>query len=292
MIKRFLIGLIALFGLVVGMNAAQAAKDEPAQTPAPVPSIVPPPATPDNILVLDLSTGGRVRIQLRPDVAPNHVERIKTLARRGFYDGVIFHRVIDGFMAQTGDPQGTGAGGSELPDIKAEFNRLPHVRGVVSMARADSEDSANSQFFIMFMPVIRLDGKYTAFGRVLDGMQYVDAIPRGEPPAEPASVIRAFIEADGERAPIPRSAQPPVPAPGQPAPATEAVAPATPPADEPAPVPAEPGAPGEAVDAATGQPVADAPVADAPDAATEAAPPAMDEAAPATPEPETASPQL
>ncbi|WP_429591796.1 peptidylprolyl isomerase [Sphingomonas zeicaulis] len=267
------------------MNAAQAAKDEP--TPAPVPSIVPPPATPDNILVLDLSTGGRVRIQLRPDVAPNHVERIKTLARRGFYDGVIFHRVIDGFMAQTGDPQGTGAGGSELPDVQAEFNRLPHVRGVVSMARADNENSANSQFFIMFMPVIRLDGKYTAFGRVLDGMQYVDAIPRGEPPAEPASIIRAFIEADGERAPIPRSAQPPVPAPGQPAAPTEAVAPAVPPAAEPAPAPAESTSPGEAVDAATGQPVADAP-----DAATEAAPPAADEAAAAAAEPEAASPQL
>ena len=248
MIKRFLIGLIALFGLVVGVGAAQAAKEAPAPVaPVVVPPIVPPPVTPDNVLVLDLSTGGRVRIQLRPDVAPSHVERIKTLARRGFYDGVIFHRVIDGFMAQTGDPQGTGAGGSELPDVKAEFNRLPHVRGVVSMARADSEDSANSQFFIMFMPVIRLDGKYTAFGRVIEGMQYVDAIPRGEPPAQPASIVRAFIEADGERAPIPRSAQPPVPAPGQPAPpAAEAVPPVTdvapvaPPAAEPTPAPATP----------------------------------------------------
>ncbi|MEQ9663135.1 MAG: peptidylprolyl isomerase [Parasphingopyxis sp.] len=155
-----------------------------------------PEADPENTLLLDLSTGGRVAIRLRPDVAPNHVERIKTLARQGFYNGIIFHRVIDGFMAQTGDPTGTGEGGSNLPDLSAEFSRLPHVRGAVSMARANEPDSANSQFFITFMPSLRLDENYTVFGRVISGMQFVDAIPRGEPPARPARIIRASVAAD------------------------------------------------------------------------------------------------
>jgi len=158
----------------------------------------PPPVTDkENLWLLDLSTGGRVTIWLRPDVAPKMVERIKTLTRRHFYDGLLFHRVIDGFMAQGGDPKGDGTGGSTLPDMKAEFNFLPHVRGAVSAARtADREDSANSQFFIVFQPRLSLDHKYTVFGRVIDGMQYVDAIARGEPPAHPTKILHAYIAAD------------------------------------------------------------------------------------------------
>ncbi|MFN3388040.1 MAG: peptidylprolyl isomerase [Allosphingosinicella sp.] len=156
----------------------------------------PPPLDPENTLHLDLSTGGRVTIQLRPDVAPAHVERIKTLTRRGFYDGLVFHRVIEGFMAQGGDPTGDGTGGSELPDLKAEFNGLPHVRGAVAAARTEAPDTANSQFFIMFTPRFALDGKYTVFGRVVAGMNYVDAINRGEPPALPSKIVRASIGAD------------------------------------------------------------------------------------------------
>lgn len=176
------------------------AKKKPIVAPAPLPTIVEPAATPDNLWHLQLSTGGEVIVQLRPDKAPNHIERIRTLTRAGFYDGVLFHRVIDGFMAQTGDPKGTGEGASPLPDIKAEFNDLPHLRGSVSMARAEGVNSANSQFFIVFLPVMRLDGKYTVFGRVQSGMQYVDAIERGEPPANPARVVKAYIEADGPNA--------------------------------------------------------------------------------------------
>ena len=157
----------------------------------------------DNILFLDLSNGQRVAIRLMPDWAPHHVERVKTLAREGFYDGVIFHRVIDGFMAQTGDPTGTGQGGSELPDLKAEFNPMPHVRGTVSMARAQSEDSANSQFFIVFYPRFSLDKKYTNFGRVIAGMDAVDAIVRGEPPSNPTRIVQASIAADNRPAPSP-----------------------------------------------------------------------------------------
>ncbi|WP_202389583.1 peptidylprolyl isomerase [Croceibacterium soli] len=152
----------------------------------------------DNILYLDLSNGQRVAIRLMHDWAPNHVERIKTLTRQGFYDGVIFHRVIDGFMAQTGDPTGTGTGGSPLPDLKAEFNPMPHVRGTVSMARAQSEDSANSQFFIVFYPRFTLDRKYTNFGRVIGNMAAVDAITRGEPPANPTYIVQASIAADNK----------------------------------------------------------------------------------------------
>ena len=163
---------------------------------APAPSFAPPPLDPENTLLLDLSTGGRVTIQLRPDVAPAHVERIKTLARKGFYDGLTFHRVIDGFMAQGGDPTGDGTGGSDLADLKAEFNALPHVRGAVSAARSESPDSANSQFFIMFAPRFALDRKYTVFGRVVGGMNHVDAIERGEPPAEPSRIVKAAIAAD------------------------------------------------------------------------------------------------
>jgi peptidylprolyl isomerase len=169
-----------------------------AVSPAFAQTTAPAPAAPDleNMLVLDLSTGGRVTIQMYPAVAAAHVERIKTLTRQGFYNGVIFHRVIDGFMAQTGDPKGTGQGGSELPDLKAEFNRIPHLRGTVSMARTNDPDTANSQFFICFQPRFSLDNKYTVFGRVTSGMQFVDAIERGEPPLNPSKVLQASIAAD------------------------------------------------------------------------------------------------
>ena len=152
----------------------------------------------ENILYLDLSTGERVAIRLVPEWAPNHVERIKTLTRQGFYDGVVFHRVIDGFMAQTGDPTATGQGSSDLPDLEAEFNMLPHVRGTVSMARADAENSANSQFFIVFYPRFALDRRYTNFGRVISNMPAVDAIERGEPPRNPTQVLQASIAADNK----------------------------------------------------------------------------------------------
>ena len=158
----------------------------------------------ENILVLDLSHGKRVQIRLMEQWAPAHVQRIKTLARQGFYDGIIFHRVIDGFMAQTGDPTGTGQGGSSLPDLKAEFNPMPHVRGTVSMARAQSEDSANSQFFITFYPKFLLDKNYTNFGRVISGMDGVDAINRGEPPTDPTRILQASIAADNKPVPAPQ----------------------------------------------------------------------------------------
>jgi cyclophilin family peptidyl-prolyl cis-trans isomerase len=152
-----------------------------------------PAADPANILNLQLTTGGTVSVLLRPDKAPLSVERIKTLVNRHFYDGTIFHRVIEGFMAQGGDPQGTGEGGSDLPDLKAEFNELPHVRGVMAMARASSPDSANSQFYIMLAPNLTLDNKYTVVGRVIAGMGQVDLIEKGEPPANPTKVVRAWM---------------------------------------------------------------------------------------------------
>jgi peptidylprolyl isomerase len=179
--------------LLLGIVAA-ALSPAMAQTAAPAPT--PTAQDLENMLVLDLSTGGRVTIQMFPAVAPTHVERIKTLTRQGFYNGVIFHRVIDGFMAQTGDPKGTGQGGSELPDLKAEFNNTPHLRGTVSMARTNEPDTANSQFFICFQPRFSLDKKYTVFGRVTSGMQFVDAIERGEPPVNPSTVIQASIASD------------------------------------------------------------------------------------------------
>lgn len=175
-----------------------------AMSPAVAQTATPAAVAPDleNVLVLDLSTGGRVTIQLFPTDAPAHVERIKTLARQGFYNGIVFHRVIDGFMAQTGDPKGTGQGGSELPDLKAEFNRIPHLRGTVSMARTNEPDTANSQFFICFQPRFNLNNKYTVFGRVTSGMQFVDAIERGEPPLNPSKVLQASIAADNVPPPV------------------------------------------------------------------------------------------
>ena len=147
----------------------------------------------DDRLTLSLSTGGDVVIKLRPDLAPGHVSRITELAGRGFYDGVLFHRVIPGFMAQTGDPTGTGTGSSDLPDLKAEFNREPHVRGTVSMARKGDPDSANCQFFICFEDAGFLDGQYTVFGEVESGMEHVDALPKGEPPASPGRIEKATV---------------------------------------------------------------------------------------------------
>ena len=147
----------------------------------------------DDRLTLSLSTGGDVVIRLRPDLAPDHVERITTLANQGFYDGVLFHRVIPGFMAQGGDPTGTGMGSSELPNLKAEFSREPHVRGTCSMARAQNPDSANSQFFICFDDAHFLDGQYTVWGEVESGMEYVDALPVGEPPSDPGRIVQAKV---------------------------------------------------------------------------------------------------
>ena len=151
-------------------------------------------ATPDpeNTLIIE-TTKGRVVIELRPDLAPKHVERIKQLAREGFYDGIPFHRVIDGFMAQTGCPKGTGTGGSSYPNLKAEFNAEPHVRGVCSMARTSAPHSANSQFFICFDDATFLDRQYTVWGQVVEGMEYVDALPKGEPPREPGKIVKATV---------------------------------------------------------------------------------------------------
>ncbi|WP_422020244.1 peptidylprolyl isomerase [Pyruvatibacter mobilis] len=150
--------------------------------------------SPDNTLILTLK-GGDVTIALRPDLAPNHVARIKELVREGFYDGIVFHRVIDGFMAQTGDPTGTGMGGSGKK-LSAEFSSEPHTRGTCSMARAADPDSADSQFFICFQESSWLDGQYSVWGQVTDGMDHVDAITRGEPPANPDKIEKAVIAAD------------------------------------------------------------------------------------------------
>jgi cyclophilin family peptidyl-prolyl cis-trans isomerase len=152
-------------------------------------------ADPENTIVMD-TTKGRVVIELRPDLAPKHVERIKQLAREHFYDGIVFHRVIDGFMAQVGCPHGTGTGGSSHPDLPAEFNTEPHVRGTVSMARANNPDSANSQFFICFGDAQFLDRKYTVWGKVVEGMENVDKIKRGEPVKDPDKIVTMRVEAD------------------------------------------------------------------------------------------------
>jgi cyclophilin family peptidyl-prolyl cis-trans isomerase len=215
-IKSLLALLLGLF--LAGSAAAQGLAAPPA-TPA---------LDPENTLLLDLSSGGRVAIQLRPDVAPNHVARVKALARKGFYNGLTFHRVIEGFMAQGGDPAGDGTGGSELPDLKAEFNGLPHVRGAIAAARqgapedadaaavAAAENSANSQFYIMLAARLALDGHYTVFGRVVGGMNFVDAIEKGEPPASPTRILQASIAADRKPPPPPGQvlAAPPPPASG------------------------------------------------------------------------------
>jgi cyclophilin family peptidyl-prolyl cis-trans isomerase len=215
MIKYLLAAAVACS---VAFVPAASAQDQAVATVTAIPLSANPDVTQDleNILMLDLSNGRRVAIRLMPEWAPSHVERIKTLTRAGFYDGVIFHRVIDGFMAQTGDPTGTGRGGSDLPDVAAEFNSFPHVRGTVAMARAADRDSANSQFFIVFYPRFSLDKNYTNFGRVIAGMDAVDAIERGEPPQNPTYIVQASIAADGK----PQRFPPP------PAPVTASIAPA------------------------------------------------------------------
>ncbi|WP_167954462.1 peptidylprolyl isomerase [Sphingomonas jejuensis] len=144
-------------------------------------------------LTFTLDNGGDVVIRLRPDLAPGHVERITELANEGFYDGVVFHRVIDGFMAQGGDPTGTGTGGSKKPDLKAEFSKEPHVRGTCSMARTSAPNSANSQFFICFDDARFLDNQYTVWGQVESGMEHVDALPKGEPPRSPGKIVKATV---------------------------------------------------------------------------------------------------
>lgn len=155
-------------------------------------------ANPADTMNIELSSGGSITIEMLPDRAPGHVERIKELTRDGFYDGIVFHRVIDGFMAQTGDPTGTGMGGSDKPDLKAEFTDYEFKRGTIGMARTASPDTANSQFFICFTDdgCSFLTGQYTVWGQVTDGMEHVDAIEKGEPPANPEKIVKATIASD------------------------------------------------------------------------------------------------
>jgi cyclophilin family peptidyl-prolyl cis-trans isomerase len=205
--------ITTLLALLLGLFLAGSAVAQGLPAPPPAPAL-----DPENTLLLDLSSGGRVAIQLRPDVAPNHVARIKALTRKGFYNGLIFHRVIDGFMAQGGDPKGDGTGGSDLPDLNAEFSGLPHVRGAIAAAREGTpddasaelvrkaENSANSQFYIMLTPRLALDGHYTVFGRVVSGMNFVDSIEKGEPPANPTRILQASIGADNKPPPAPGEA--------------------------------------------------------------------------------------
>ena len=180
----------AVFGLVMGLIWAGIAATR-AET-----------LDPQNTLYLDLKDG-RVVIKLRPDLAPAHVAQIKTLAKRGFYDGIVFHRVIDGFMAQSGDPTGTGTGRSDLPNLKAEFSARPFERGVLGMARSQSPDSANSQFFIMFAAAPHLNRQYTVWGEVVSGMEFVDKIKKGDAGAnglvrEPDKIIKMRLAADAQ----------------------------------------------------------------------------------------------
>lgn len=223
--------LLALPFFAFALVAAKPAPKPAAPAPAEL-SINPPAAIaadPSTHLHLQLSNGGVVTVQLRPDAAPNSVQRIQTLAAQGFYNGTPFHRVIPGFMAQGGDPTGTGGGGSKLPNLKAEFNSLPHLRGTVAMARTDNPDTANSQFYIMYAPNISLDGKYTVVGRVTSGMAAVDSIAPGEPPQNPTRIVNAWI-GDGPAPALPTAA--PAPAATTPdanipaAPAAAAAAPA------------------------------------------------------------------
>ncbi len=159
-------------------------------------------ASPENTLLIELSTGGTLTIEMLPERAPAHVERIKELAREGFYDGIVFHRVIDGFMAQTGDPTGTGMGGSEKPDLPAEFTDYAYKRGTIGMARTANPNSANSQFFICFTDTgcSFLTGQYTVWGQVTEGMEFVDKIAKGEPPASPDKMVKVTVLADTQSA--------------------------------------------------------------------------------------------
>ena len=260
MIKR----LVALPFLGLALVAAKQAPP-PAKPPISMAAPAEVAADPANKWTLELSNGGKVVIQLRPDIAPQHVYRIQQLSTAGFYNGLTFHRVIPGFMAQGGDPQGTGQGGSKLPDLPAEFSDLPHLRGVASMARADAENSANSQFFIMLAPRFSLDHKYSAFGRVVEGMSAVDGIAGGEPPEQPTRIVRATI--------------------GGPLPAPPVVAAAPAVTATPTSTSTEAGPPA-AAPAQVESPAAAAPAPEA-TAAGAAATPAPAEPAPATPAPET-----
>ena len=222
-----------------------AAKTAPVVAPVKPPLTLVAPAEiaadPANRWTLELSNGGKVVVQLRPDVAPAHVYRIQLLTTQGFYNGLKFHRVIPGFMAQGGDPQGTGQGGSKLPDLAAEFNDLPHLRGVASMARAEEPNTANSQFFLMLSPRFSLDHKYSAFGRVIEGMAAVDGMAVGEPPAAPTTIVRASIGGPLPAAPVIAAA--PVAEVIAPAPVAAPVAapmPDAPPVAAPMPAPAQP----------------------------------------------------
>jgi peptidylprolyl isomerase len=158
-------------------------------------ALEPEAAEPENMLAIELATG-RVLIEMRPDLAPETVERVKELAREHFYDNVVFHRVIPGFMAQTGDPTGTGRGGSSKPNLPAEFSQEPFKRGTVGMARAANRNSANSQFFICYVPASHLNGQYTVWGHVVEGMELVDALAPGEPPAHPDKMLKVRVLAD------------------------------------------------------------------------------------------------
>lgn len=260
--------LVALPFLAMALVAA---KPAPVPVKPPISMVAPAEvaADPANRWTLELSNGGKVVVQLRPDIAPQHVYRIQQLTAAGFYNGLPFHRVIPGFMAQGGDPLGTGEGGSRLPDLPAEFSDLPHVRGVASMARAEALNSANSQFFIMLAPRFLLDHKYSAFGRVIEGMAAVDGIAQGEPPPQPTKIVRATIGG-----PLPA---PPVVAAAAPA------AEATPPAVQAAPPAAEQSGP-PAAPPATEESAPPAP------AATEQAPPAEPAAEPAPAEPAPEAP--
>ncbi len=149
----------------------------------------------ENTILMETSKGS-VTIELRPDLAPGHCDRIRELAREGFYDGIVFHRVIDGFMAQVGCPHGTGMGGSDKPNLQAEFNAEPHVRGICSMARTNQPHSANSQFFICFDDAGFLDNQYTVWGQVTDGMDVIDQLAKGEPPRNPDSIVSMKVAAD------------------------------------------------------------------------------------------------
>ena len=244
--------LVALPFLALALIAA---KSPPVVEKPPVSMVAPAEvaADPANRWTLELSNGGKVVVQLRPDLAPQHVYRIQQLTVAGFYDGLVFHRVIPGFMAQGGDPMGTGEGGSKLPDVPAEFSDFPHVRGVASMARAESINSANSQFFIMLAPRFVLDHKYSAFGRVIEGMATVDGIAVGEPPEAPTRIVRATI--------------------GGPLPAPPVVT-----AAAPEPAAADPGAAVQPAATLSGPP---ATPAETPPATPEQAAPAADQAQPA-----------
>ena len=264
-----------LFALPFVALALAAASPALAQTAAAAKVSLNPPAEiaadPANRLNIELSNGGTVVIQLRPDVAPNHVQRIQGLASSGFYNGTVFHRVIPGFMAQGGDPTGTGNGDSPLPDLAPEFNDLPHLRGVLSMARTEDPNSANSQFFVMLAPTFSLDHKYTGFGRVVSGMQFVDQIAPGEPPTQPTKIVRAWLDGPAPAA-VAQAAPVPATAPAQPMADTAAPGPVAPESADAAPAAAAP---------AEASPVSTEPESSAPaDAAQEPAEPAPEPAAP------------